>query len=225
MMLDLEKAIESLENWNNGRGLILNGQSNTFCSGIDLSLVKELQKDASKEQPYLLSSFMQRALTRLYLIPMVSVALVQGMALGGGAELTTSCDMRLMSQDAKIGFVQTKMGLSLAFGSSFRLVNIVGRQQALKLLTSAQVMNAVEAKERGLVDETLLESDPLEEAKNFLKKFTKGHPEVIAAAKQSITNNINTHHLDVINQRERHLFANLFGGPANIEALTKNKKF
>ena len=225
-MLELEQQVIELENWDNGRGVILNGKNNSFCSGIDLSLIKEMQRSESKEHPYLLSSFMQRLLTRLYVMPLVSVALVEGAALGGGAELTTSCDMRVMSQNASIGFVQTKMGLSFAFGSSFRLVNILGRQEALKVLTSARVMGAEEARGRGLVDEMLqTHKDPLEETKEYLTRFSTGAPEVIAAAKQSISNNINMHHLEVVNTRERNIFASLFGGPANLDALKKKPKF
>ncbi|KAG7273241.1 hypothetical protein CRUP_001337 [Coryphaenoides rupestris] len=70
--------------------------------------------------------FMQDALTRLLRLPLVSVALVEGRALGGGAELTTACDFRLVTRDSRIQFVHKHMGLVPGWGGAARLVPIRG---------------------------------------------------------------------------------------------------
>lgn len=226
MMLELEETVDDLEGWEGGCGVILKGKGNSFCSGMDLSMVKQMHQSGLKEQPRLLSSFMQRVLTSFHCMPLLSVALVEGVALGGGAELSTTCDMRVMSREATIGFVQVRMGLSPAFGSSFRLVNTLGRQQALKLLTSAQVMNATQALERGLVDEILTGyTDSLLETKQYLERYTRGAPEVVRAAKEVVTNNIDMNMLQISNSREQDIFVTLFGEKANLEAVKRKTKF
>uniref|UniRef100_A0A8C8DK32 Ethylmalonyl-CoA decarboxylase n=1 Tax=Oryzias sinensis TaxID=183150 RepID=A0A8C8DK32_9TELE len=69
MMVDLEEKVTQLENWTDGKGVIVQGAAQTFCSGSDLNAVRAM-------------------------LPLISVALVEGNALGGGAELTTACDFR-----------------------------------------------------------------------------------------------------------------------------------
>ncbi|XP_025869141.2 ethylmalonyl-CoA decarboxylase isoform X5 [Vulpes vulpes] len=91
MMLQLLEKVIELENWTEGKGLIVRGAKNTFSSGSDLNAVKAL---ATPEDGMTLCMFMQNTLTRLMRLPLISVALIQGRALGGGAEVTTACDFR-----------------------------------------------------------------------------------------------------------------------------------
>ena len=83
---------------------------------------------------------------------MITVALVRGHAIGGGAELATACDFRLMEADARIGFVQSTMGVAPGWGGGTRLVRLLGRKKALELMISARVLPAVEAVAEGLAD-------------------------------------------------------------------------
>ncbi|NXT37794.1 ECHD1 decarboxylase, partial [Pelecanoides urinatrix] len=91
MMLELQERVTELENWKDGKGLIIYGAGNTFCSGSDLNAVKALP---NSQDGMNMCMFMQNTLTRLMRLPLISVALVQGKAIGGGAELTTACDFR-----------------------------------------------------------------------------------------------------------------------------------
>ncbi|XP_072499363.1 ethylmalonyl-CoA decarboxylase isoform X4 [Notamacropus eugenii] len=94
MMLQLLERVIDLENWKEGKGLIVCGAKNTFCSGSDLSAVKSLGTSQDGAE---LCMFMQNTLTRFMRLPLISVALIQGKAMGGGAELTTACDFRKCS--------------------------------------------------------------------------------------------------------------------------------
>ncbi|XP_010705645.1 ethylmalonyl-CoA decarboxylase isoform X4 [Meleagris gallopavo] len=91
MMLELQERVTELENWKDGKGLIICGAGNTFCSGSDLNAVKAI---SNSQDGMNMCMFMQNTLTRLMRLPLISIALVQGKALGGGAELTTACDFR-----------------------------------------------------------------------------------------------------------------------------------
>ena len=152
-----------------------------FCAGLDFSLAKEVVN--SPEQGLMMSKMMTEALNRLRGLDMISVALLHGHALGGGAELTTACDFRLMTDTAisKVGFVHARLAASPGWGGGRRLVQIVGRQHALRLLGTAQVLSAQEAVEVNLVDALLTpptmcptspSSSYMEQVLIFLQPFT-----------------------------------------------------
>ena len=79
---------------------------------------------------------MQHNLARLQSLPLITVAYVEGMALGGGAELMTACDYRLARENAKIGFVQVRIGITTVWGGGARLVQLIGYNKALNLLAT-----------------------------------------------------------------------------------------
>lgn len=94
MISQLTGVLDQLYDWPQGRGVLICGHNGTFCSGSDLISVRET---ASQEYGLDLAAVMQYNLRRLQLLPMISVALVEGYALGGGAELASATDMRLMT--------------------------------------------------------------------------------------------------------------------------------
>lgn len=91
MMVEFYECILELEKWDSGKCVVLAGAGDTFCSGGDLETV---QKQISKGKE--MSELMQTATSRLFNLPLVSVAAIEGHALGGGAELATACDFRIM---------------------------------------------------------------------------------------------------------------------------------
>nr|XP_011712348.1 ethylmalonyl-CoA decarboxylase isoform X2 [Macaca nemestrina]XP_011712349.1 ethylmalonyl-CoA decarboxylase isoform X2 [Macaca nemestrina]XP_011712350.1 ethylmalonyl-CoA decarboxylase isoform X2 [Macaca nemestrina]XP_011712351.1 ethylmalonyl-CoA decarboxylase isoform X2 [Macaca nemestrina]XP_011712352.1 ethylmalonyl-CoA decarboxylase isoform X2 [Macaca nemestrina] len=251
MMLQLLEKVIELENWTEGKGLIVRGAKNTFSSGSDLNAVKSL---GTPEDGMAVCMFMQNTLTRFMRLPLISVALVQGWALGGGAEFTTACDfrkhstnlyyhqqkmfesilsyneynlLRLMTPESKIRFVHKEMGIIPSWGGTTRLVEIIGSRQALKVLSGALKLDSKYALHIGMVEEVLQSSDEtksLEEAQEWLKQFIQGPPEVIRALKKSVCSGRELY-LEEALQNERDLLGTVWGGPANLEAIAKKGKF
>uniref|UniRef100_G1RVB4 Ethylmalonyl-CoA decarboxylase n=2 Tax=Nomascus leucogenys TaxID=61853 RepID=G1RVB4_NOMLE len=224
MMLQLLEKVIELENWTEGKGLIVRGAKNTFSSGSDLNAVKSL---GTPEDGMAVCMFMQNTLTRFMRLPLISVALVQGWALGGGAEFTTACDFRLMTPESKIRFVHKEMGIIPSWGGTTRLVEIIGSRQALKVLSGALKLDSKNALNIGMVEEVLQSSDEtksLEEAQEWLKQFIQGPPEVIRALKKSVCSGRELY-LEEALQNERDLLGTVWGGPANLEAIAKKGKF
>ncbi|KAM7135865.1 ethylmalonyl-CoA decarboxylase isoform 3-T3 [Molossus nigricans] len=224
MMLQLLEKVTELENWTEGKGLIVHGAKNTFCSGSDLNAVKAL---ATPEYGVALCMFMQNTLTRLMRLPLISVALVQGWALGGGAEFITACDFRLMTRESEIRFVHKEMGIVPSWGGATRLAEIIGSRPALKVLSGALKLDSEQALNLGMVDEVLQSSDGtecLEEAQEWLKQFVQGPPEVIRALKKSVSSGKELCFQEAL-QTERDLVGTLWGGPANLEAIARKGKF
>lgn len=85
MMVKLAEAVDELEQWQDGKALVLRGSEGYFCSGGDLSVVKAIN---TPEEGNIMCAFMQRTLSRLGRLPLISVAAVEGRALGGGAEVS-----------------------------------------------------------------------------------------------------------------------------------------
>ena len=119
---------------------------------------------------------------------MVSATFMQGRALGGGAEIATACDIRLVTERVSIGFVQKKMGLVCGWGSGTRLVQLLGRTMALELLVTGKVFGWKEAVDLNFVDGVIPEGDKaLENAVQWLEKWTSGNKKVIRATKEMIS--------------------------------------
>ncbi|XP_045661549.1 ethylmalonyl-CoA decarboxylase isoform X2 [Ursus americanus] len=224
MMLQLLEKVIELENWTEGKGVIVRGAKNTFCSGSDLNAVKAL---GTPEDGMALCMFMQNTLTRFMRLPLISVALIQGWALGGGAELTTACDFRLMTAESEIRFVHKEMGIIPGWGGATRLVEIIGSRQALKVLSGALKLDSKKALSIGMAEEVLQstgETECLGEAQEWLMQFIRGPPEVIRALKRCVSSGKELC-LEEALQTEKDLLGTVWGGPANKEAIARKGKF
>lgn len=220
MMVDLLEVVEELETWTDGVGLILRGaenEANTFCSGGDLTTVHQIK---GPEMGFRMSVLMNEATERLLRLPLVSACLIQGLALGGGAELATATDWRLVTPQARVAWVQARMGVAPGWGGARRLVDIVGRQRALALLLSCRKVDAHTGLQIGLFDHVLedrLHDQVVSSAVNWIKDMSRDvDPGVMRSLKQMS--------LNTDPETEARIFATLWGGPANLGALDRNIK-
>jgi ethylmalonyl-CoA/methylmalonyl-CoA decarboxylase len=236
--------------------LILAGAKNTFCTGLDLSAAK--QQLSTPEAGLMMSTLMQDTLGRLQALPMLSVAaidgnyvyalctqsklhlLLTGWAMGGGAELTTSCDFRVMSSRAQLQFVQLRMGTSTGWGGGSRLVQLVGRRQALHVLLSMQRLRAEDCQRLGLCDAVIevLPSSSADDCamqsaahkwlmetyltrQNNDQQFESNDHQTIRLIKQMIHQVASQHQTVEQLSIERQIFGQLWGQGANLKALLK----
>ncbi|XP_046888980.1 ethylmalonyl-CoA decarboxylase isoform X4 [Hypomesus transpacificus] len=230
MMLELEERVTQLEGWMEGKGVIVQGAAGTFCSGSDLNAVKAI---SNPQDGMKMCMFMQNTLTRLLRLPMMSVALVEGRALGGGSELTTACDFRLMAPGSRIQFVHKHMGLVPGWGGAARLVRIVGSQNSLRLLGGAMKVDPELALQMGLADgvlgaqpgnyNTRNGTSALLEAEKWLEFYVKGPVPVIRAVKQVVMSGRELSLQEAL-RTEKDVFGTVWGGPANRAALASKAK-
>lgn len=150
MMCDIARIFDEILYDKKPLAVIIHGQGDMFCSGADLSL--SLNEINTPEKGLQMSYFMTDALNSLRAADILSVALLNGPAIGGGAELATTCDWRIMNFHAYIQFVHAKIGASPGWGGAVRLINIVGRQHALHLLGTSERVDVDRALAIGLVD-------------------------------------------------------------------------
>ncbi|XP_067679155.1 ethylmalonyl-CoA decarboxylase-like [Haliotis asinina] len=222
MMVELADRVTELESWTEGKAVIFKGAGNTFCSGGDLGTVRGILRP---ENGYEMSRFMQNTMTRFWNLPLLTFALIQGRALGGGAELTTACDFRLMASSAKLGFVQTKMGVTTGWGGGTTLVKLLGRTKSLNLLCSGRILDSRTAKEMGLVDHVLQDVEAeLTYVKGWIaSQYCSADRSVVRAMKCVVTATSDNNVSEAL-QIERNIFRTTWAGPSHLAALNKNVK-
>ena len=173
MMLQLEDCI-NLAKANNPPFLVLTGAHNAFCSGADITVAAAtlMPADQSAEGGRAMATHMNHCTALLKALPnTISFAAIDGAAYGGGAELATSCDFRVVTPTSELRFVQTKMGVTTGWGGGRRLVEIVGRRKALELLAFSDVVTAKDGVRIGLFD---FVSDEGDTAAEFVSKKVAG---------------------------------------------------
>jgi enoyl-CoA hydratase len=149
------------------RALIVTGAgAKAFCAGAD---IKELVGRSLTEQRRD-AAFGQAVLARLDVLPMPSVAAINGYAFGGGLELALACTFRIAAPTAKMGLPEIKLGLIPGYGGTQRLPRAVGEARALEMIMCGRTLDAQEALRIGLVHR-VAEGDPVEAAKAFARDF------------------------------------------------------
>ena len=155
-MADLDRALEEVAGWDVHAVFIRGAGDRAFVSGGDL---KELESVRDEEFALGMALRMRATLDRIPALPMPVVAIVNGHAIGGGAEVAIACDYRVAADDVTIGFTQATLGLMPAWGGIERLVQAIGRGRALHLLTTGRTIDAKEAKATGLFEEVVPRAD------------------------------------------------------------------
>lgn len=140
MIAELADAVDTLELKSNNStsslyGVVLSGEgSKSFCAGMDLDMVRTHFK--TPESGENLCLLMQDTLRRLQELPLISVAAIEGYALGGGAEIATATDFRFVSEGSTFRFVHRLIGTVPGWGGATRLRETVGNSLALYYLAS-----------------------------------------------------------------------------------------
>jgi len=153
----------------------------SFAAGGDL---RELDQVRSEEAARSMSCDSRDVLDAIRSFPVPVIAVLNGDALGGGAELAVACDARIAAHHARIGFIQGKLAISTAWGGGVDLMKLVGPTKALQLLSRSEMLNAKEALNIGLVNAVSDEHTGLAETVDaYIEPILKLAPQVLRAFK------------------------------------------
>ncbi len=128
--------------------LVTSAITGFFAAGADIKHMSAV--DAASFREY--GNALRAGLERLSALPMVSVAAIDGLALGGGLELAMACTMRVAATGARLGLPEVKLGLIPGAGGTQRLPRLVGRGRALDIMLTGRQVEADEAFWIGLID-------------------------------------------------------------------------
>jgi enoyl-CoA hydratase len=163
------------------KALVITGAGDrAFVAGADIAEMHGL----SAEQARAFAAAGQRALARLEALPVVTIAAVNGFALGGGSELALACDLVYASEKARFGQPEVNLGLLPGFGGTQRLARRVGSMRALEIVLTGDMVDAARAKELGLCLDVVPAEKLLDHALAKAKVIASRGPLAVAAAKR-----------------------------------------
>ena len=151
-----------------------------FVSGAD---VRELRARTRRDA---LDARLSRFYERLERFPKLTVAAVNGYALGGGAELALACDLRLAAESARFGFPELGLGVIPSAGGTQRLPRLVGLGRAKHLILTGDIIDAEEARRIGLVSEVVPLADLALAAQKLAQKVVARGPLAVRLAKLAL---------------------------------------
>jgi methylglutaconyl-CoA hydratase len=146
---NLKEAFFRAETDPNVKIVVLNAHGESFCAGADLAYLQQLQ-NFSYEENLADSNHLKELFLQIYTLKKVVIAQVQGHALAGGCGLATVCDFIFAVPEAKFGYTEVRIGFIPALVAVF-LIRKIGEQKARQLLLTGELINALEALNRGLI--------------------------------------------------------------------------
>lgn len=148
-----------------------------FVAGADISEFVSLDGKAGRA---LAQKGHDRVFSRIENCPKPIIAAVNGFALGGGCELAMACHFRLCSNQAKFGQPEVNLGLVPGYGGTQRLTQLVGKGKAMELMMTGSIIDAMEAKQLGLVNYVTEVDALLEKTKEILQLINSKAPLALA---------------------------------------------
>lgn len=182
-ILELEKFVDVQMPDENLKALIITGSGKkAFVAGADIEQMREMTKDEfiiyCKATHGIFNSLQQAQ------FPVI--AAINGYALGGGCEFAIACDIRIASDNAKIGFPETKLGLFPCWGGTQRITRITGIGKAKELIFTGKMITAEEALKIGLVDNVVKQEKLLDEVLEMSGQIASNSPLAVNFAKKVI---------------------------------------
>jgi enoyl-CoA hydratase len=206
---ELTVALDEIEANDDVKVLILTGgpdkKGNEFKSFVAGAHISEMVNFTAPEA----RAFGIRAskpFFKLMEMRQVTIAAVNGFALGGGCEIAMACDIRIASDNAIFGQPECGLGIIPGFGGTQRLARLIGMGRAKELIFTCDNVNAEEAYRIGLVNKVTTPEELMPTAKKMAEKIASKGSYAVAVAKAAINNGYD---MDIHNAVE--MEANLFG--------------
>ena len=215
VVADLDEMIGQIMADEEIRALVITGSGEkAFVAGADIGEMSTLTK-AEGEAFGKLGNDVFRRLEKL---PIPTIAAVNGFALGGGCELSMSCDIRICADTAVFGQPETGLGITPGFGGTQRLARLVGPGMAKQLIYSAKNIKADEAYRIGLVNAVYPLEELMPAAEKMASTIAKNAPIAVRACKKAINEGLEAKMDDAIVIEEK-LFGSCFETADQTEGM------
>jgi len=183
---ELRQALDAIKGCADVRALLITSAKPMFIVGADIT---EFTADFKRPEAQMLESILStdRLFSDLEDLPMPTAVAINGMALGGGFELCLAADLRVMSETARVGFPEVKLGLFPGYGGTVRLPRLVGLDNALQWIISGKDVAAAGALEAGAVDAVAPEQALLERSRRLLEQALTGEIDYLARRQRKLS--------------------------------------
>ena len=200
---ELNEVLTEIEGRDDIKVVILTGSGEkAFVAGADIAEMINFTAPEAR-------AFGMRAADpffKLQNMRQVTIAAVNGFALGGGCEISMACDIRIASDNAVFGQPECGLGIIPGFGGTQRLARLVGMGRAKEIIFTCQNIDAEEAYRIGLVNKVVPQAELMDTAKKMASKILRNGSYAVSVAKAAINNGYD---MDIKNAVE--MEANLFG--------------
>ncbi|MTI67292.1 MAG: short-chain-enoyl-CoA hydratase [Firmicutes bacterium] len=211
---ELDIAIEKITTDEDIYVVILTGEGKAFVAGADISEMKDKTPKEAREFAKLGIDVFRK----IELLEKPVISAVNGFSLGGGLELSMSCDIRIASEKAKFGQPEVGLGITPGFAGTQRLARLVGASKAKELIFTADMIDSNEAEKIGLVNKVVKKEDLMDEALNLAKKIASKGQIAIRYSKCAINRGFETD-IDTGMALERDLFGLCFATDDQKEGM------
>ena len=162
--------------------LVSSAGPRAFVAGADIEAMARMGAEEARR----FSSLGHETFDALEALPCITIAVVQGVALGGGCELALACDLVIASDRARFGQPETNLGIMPGFGGCARLLRRVGVGRARELIYSGRVFSAEEASRLGLVQRIAPAAELAAQARAWAEELGARPPLAVAHAKAAL---------------------------------------
>lgn len=186
VLKEIEAAFDAID-LNETRAVVLTGAGDkSFVAGADIGEMSTL----TKEEGEAFGKVGNDVFRKIETFPIPVIAAINGFALGGGCEISMSCDIRLCSENAIFGQPEVGLGITPGFGGTQRLARIVGVGKAKEMIYTAFNIKAEEALRIGLVNAVYPQDELLAAAKKMAAKIAANAPIAVRASKKAINDGL-----------------------------------
>ncbi len=176
MLEELDKIIEEIW-YSKLKGVIITGEGRAFSAGAKIDELRELE---NIHQAYEYLRRGQRVLSKIEKLKYITVAAIDGWALGGGFELALACTFRVATKNSKLGLPEINLGIMPGYGGTQRLTKLIGPQKAKKIMMNGEFIKADEAHQLGIIDKIVESKDELmSKSKEIIKRFEGKNPSAL----------------------------------------------
>jgi enoyl-CoA hydratase len=177
------QALEDIKNDENIRVVILTGAGEkAFSAGADIKAMKGMNALKARE----LSLRGEKVCTALENFEKPVIAAINGYALGGGLEVAMACDIRIASENARMGQTEINIGLIPGWGGTQRLTRLIGRTKAKELVFTGKMVDAKTAEQLGIVNMMVPADKFKETVRQFASELASKAPVALKVAKALI---------------------------------------
>jgi len=185
---ELNAVLNKLKNKDTITGVIIIGSGEkVFCAGADL---KE-RESMTETEAIQTVKYIGQTINNVAELPMPTIAAINGAAYGGGLELALACDLRVASEQVKLGLTETALAIIPGAGGTQRLSRLIGPGLAKRLIFTAERITGSEAFDLGIV-EYLVEKDVFKKSLDIAKKISHNGPIALKQAKIAIDYGLHT---------------------------------